>query len=228
MHPLVLAITGASGAVYAKRLLEVLLCAGRDVHLVISPSGKVVLKQELNFDVSLDQFQLDSLGLNLRADSSDPKLAAVSKLQGSPALGRVTYHHFADFMTPIASGSFLTAGMIVCPCSGSTVAGVVHGTGDNLIHRAADVHLKERRKLVLVPRETPLSVVQLQNMARAAEVGAIVLPAAPGWYHGVTGLQDLIDFVVARIVDQFEIKHALMQRWQADAEAGAAEGGEHV
>lgn len=214
MHPLVVAITGASGAVYAKRLLEVLLCAGRDVHLVISPSGQVVLKQELGFDVSLEQFQLASLRLDVNEHPRDPKLADVRQRQGQAPDGQVTYHHFADFMTPIASGSFLTDGMIVCPCSGSTLAGVVHGTGDNLIHRAADVHLKERRKLVLVPRETPLSVVQLQNMARAAEVGAVVLPAAPGWYHGVQTLQDLIDFVVARIVDQFGVQHRLMQRWQ--------------
>ncbi len=224
MHPIVVAITGASGAVYAQRLLEVLLYAGRDVHLVISPSGKVVFKQELNLDVSLDKFQLDSLGLNLSIRPTDPRLADVRQQQAAPPIGRVTYHHFADFMTPIASGSFLTAGMIICPCSGSTVAGVVHGTGDNLIHRAADVHLKERRKLVLVPRETPLSVVQLQNMARAAEVGAIVLPASPGWYHGVNSLQDLVDFIVARIVDQFDVKHSLMKRWQADAE----QGGENV
>ncbi|HTN76289.1 MAG TPA: flavin prenyltransferase UbiX [Pirellulaceae bacterium] len=226
MHPLVIAITGASGAVYAKRLLEVLLCAGRDVHLVISPSGKVVLKQELHVDVNLEQFQLSSLGLDLSIRPTDPRLAAVRSLQQSPPLGRVTYHHHADFMTPIASGSYLTDGMVICPCSGSTVAGVVHGTGDNLIHRAADVHLKERRKLVLVPRETPLSVVQLQNMARAAEVGAVVLPASPGWYHGVTSLQDLIDFIVARIVDQFGVRHQLMQRWQAEPQAG--EGVTHV
>jgi 4-hydroxy-3-polyprenylbenzoate decarboxylase len=133
-------------------------------------------------------------------------------------LGRVVCHHFGDFMAPIASGSYLTSGMIVCPCSGSTLAGIVHGNGDNLIHRAVDVHLKEHRKLVLVPRETPVSVVQLANMTRAAEVGAVVLPAAPGWYHGVTGLQDLIDFVVARIVDQFGIEHALVSLWQAGGE----------
>lgn len=219
MLPLVLAITGASGVVYATRLLEVLLCAGRDVHLTISPSGKVVLKQELNLDVSLEQFQLASLKLNVADAPADPRLAAVRQLHKHAPLGRVTYHHYADFMTPIASGSSLTSGMVICPCSGSTVAGVVHGTGDNLIHRAADVHLKERRKLVLVPRETPLSVVQLENMAKAAQVGAVVLPAMPGWYHGVASLQDLIDFVVARILDQLGVSHQLMQRWQEGTHA---------
>jgi flavin prenyltransferase len=214
MHPLVLAITGASGVVYATRLLEVLLCAGREVHLTISPSGKVVLKQELALDVSLERFSLDSLQLNLSDAPRDPRLAEVRRLHDSGALGRVTYHHYADFRTPIASGSFLTSGMVICPCSGSTVAGVVHGTGDNLIHRAADVHLKERRKLVLVPRETPLSAVQLENMAKAAQVGAVVLPAMPGWYHGVDSLQDLVDFVVGRILDQLGVAHRLMHRWR--------------
>lgn len=217
MHPLVLAITGASGAVYATRLLDVLLCAGKDVHLTISPSGKVVLKQELDLDVSLERFDLASLKLLAADRPTDPRLADVRRLHNHAPLGRVTYHHHANFMTPIASGSFLTSGMVVCPCSGSTLAGVVHGTGDNLIHRAADVHLKERRKLVLVPRETPLSVVQLENMARAAQVGAVVLPAMPGWYHGVSSLQDLVDFVVARILDQLGVEHRLMQRWQEES-----------
>jgi 4-hydroxy-3-polyprenylbenzoate decarboxylase len=216
MPPLVLAITGASGVVYATRLLDVLRCAGREVHLTISPSGKVVLKQELGLEASLERFQLESLGLKAEDRPRDPRLLEVRRLHEFAPLGSVTYHHYADFMTPIASGSFLTSGMVICPCSGSTLAGVVHGTGENLIHRAADVHLKERRKLVLVPRETPLSVVQLENMARAAQVGAVVLPAMPGWYHGVESLQDLIDFVVARICDQIGVEHRLMQRWREE------------
>lgn len=118
-------------------------------------------------------------------------------------------------MTPIASGSFLTSGMVICPCSGATLSGVVHAAGNNLIQRAADVHLKEHRKLILVPRETPLSVFQLENMHRAAQAGAIVLPAMPGWYHGVESLVDLIDFVVARILDHLDVPHALMKRWGA-------------
>jgi 4-hydroxy-3-polyprenylbenzoate decarboxylase len=213
MHPLVLAITGASGAVYATRLLAALACAGRDVHLTISPSAKVVLKQELQIDVNLERFDFAALGVEIAAAPLDPRLAALRRLHAAAPCGQITYHHHADFMSPIASGSFLTSGMVICPCSGSTLAGVVHGTGDNLIHRAADVHLKERRKLVLVPRETPLSVVQLENMARAAQAGAIVLPASPGWYHGVESLQDLIDFVVARVLDQLSIEHTSMQRW---------------
>jgi 4-hydroxy-3-polyprenylbenzoate decarboxylase len=130
--------------------------------------------------------------------------------------GTVLYHHFEDFMAPIASGSFLTSGMVVCPCSGSTMSAVVTGASNNLIQRAADVHLKERRPLILVPRETPLSTLQLENMRRACDLGAIVLPAMPGWYHGVKTLRDLVDFVVARILDQLKIEHSLMRRWGVD------------
>ena len=109
--------------------------------------------------------------------------------------------------------------MVVCPCSGGTLGAIVHGTGDNLIHRAASVHLKERRKLVVVPRETPLSMIQLENMRRAAEAGAVVLPAMPGFYHGVQSIRDLVDFVVARICDQLGIANTLMHRWGNSSDA---------
>lgn len=194
-RPIVLAITGASGAVYATRLLEVLLQAGRDVYLTISDSGRVVIREELKRDVDLDRFELSRL----------IDVGAVG--------GKVVYCHSKDFMAPIASGSFLTSGMVICPCSGSTLSGVVHGSSNNLIQRAADVHLKERRTLIVVPRETPVSALQLENMRRACEVGAVVLPASPGWYHGVTSVQDLVDFIVARILDQLGVEHTLMRRW---------------
>jgi 4-hydroxy-3-polyprenylbenzoate decarboxylase len=116
-------------------------------------------------------------------------------------------------MAPIASGSFLTDGMVVCPCSGGTLAAIAHSMGTNLIHRAAEVHLKERRKLILVPRETPLSLPQLDNMKRATEAGAVVLPASPGFYHGPKSIDDLVDFVVARICDQLGVEQSLMRRW---------------
>ncbi len=176
-HGLVLAITGASGAVYAVRLLEVLLAAGCDVYLSISPAGQAVLKEELGLNVDLDDF--------------DPAILLSTEWSGSQNPesghwpGRIHYCHYQNLMAPIASGSFLTDGMVICPCSGGTLGAIVHGIGDNLIHRAADVHLKERRKLILVPRETPLSLVQLDNMRRATEAGAVVLPAMPGFYHGV-------------------------------------------
>jgi 4-hydroxy-3-polyprenylbenzoate decarboxylase len=195
--PLVVAITGASGAVYATRLLEMLLRAGRNVHLTISPSGAAVIKQELGIAI----------------DPARPDLAKLLPADSMDQLGRVTCHRHDDFLAPIASGSFLTGGMVVCPCSGSTLSGIAHAASMNLIQRAADVHLKERRKLILVPRETPLSVLQIENMQRAAQAGAVILPAMPGWYHGVQSVQDLIDFVVARILDQLAVPHELMRRW---------------
>jgi 4-hydroxy-3-polyprenylbenzoate decarboxylase len=196
--PLVIAITGASGAVYAVRLLEVLLDGGREVHLLISPSGAAVIQQELDRAISLDKF--------------DPR-SLLSPPMAEKAVGHLHYFHHTDYMAPAASGSFLSGGMVVCPCSGSTLSAIACGASNNLIQRAADVHLKERRKLILVPRETPLSLVHLDNMRRAAEAGAIILPAMPGWYHGVKSLQDLVDFVVARILDQLEVPHELMKRW---------------
>ena len=199
--PLILAITGASGAVYAVRLLEVLLEKGREVHLMISPSGAAVVKQELGRDVDIERFDLRSL-LPFAAAKISPN--------------QVHYHHYQNFMAPPASGSFLTGGMVVCPCSGSTLSGIAHASSNNLIQRSADVQLKERRKLILVPRETPLSIVHLDNMRKAAEAGAVILPAMPGWYHGVKSLQDLVDFVVARILDQLGVPHELMKRWGSE------------
>ena len=187
---------------------------GRDVHLAISPAGQLVLKQEMDVDVRLDAFHPASL----RPGSLAPAalVEALDRSRGQAAdqsLERLVYHHYQDLMAPIASGSFPTAGMVICPCSGSTLGAIVHGTGDSLIHRAASVHLKERRKLILVPRETPLSTVHLDNMRRASEAGAVVLPAMPGFYHGVRGIGDLVDFVVARICDQLGIANTLVHRW---------------
>ncbi len=217
---IVLAMTGASGAIYAVRLLEVLLEAERHVHLSISPAAQLVLKQELDIEVDLQDFDATSLVIGAGGAARRPHVSPAMRavLSGALAAGlnlpdTVTYHRYDDLMAPIASGSFLTAGMVICPCSGSTLGAVVHGTGENLIHRAASVHLKERRKLIVVPRETPLSTIQLENMRRAAEAGAVVLPAMPGFYHGVKSIRDLVDFVVARICDQLGIEHTLMNRW---------------
>ena len=202
-------MTGASGAAYAVRLLEVLTNVGQDVHLTISPSAVVVLQQELGIAVHLDDFRWQQLQpgghsafLGRRVPEAPPS-----------ERGKVTYFHYQDFMAPAASGSARTLGMVVCPCSGGTLSSIAHAASGNLIHRAADVHLKERRKLILVPRETPLSSLQLENMLRVSQAGAVVLPAMPGWYHGVTQLADLVDFVVARILDQLGIEHQLMKRW---------------
>jgi flavin prenyltransferase len=199
-NPICIGVTGASGAIYAVRLLEVLRAAGRDVHLSISPSGRDVIRQELNVDLDLEHF--DASRLSLR--------------DGSTAAGKLHYYHHQDFMAPMASGSFLTAGMVICPCSGTTLSAVAAGAANNLIHRAAEVHLKERRKLVLVPRETPLSLAHIDNMRRVTEAGGIILPASPGFYHGARSIDDLVDFVVARICDQLSVEHALMKRWGAE------------
>ncbi len=198
---LVVALTGASGAPYGVRLLEVLLRAGRTVHLTISPAAVEVAERELGRRVDLDRFApADLLG----------------DVAAQPLPGRVLYHHYRNFQAGIASGSFLTAGMAVCPCSMGTVAAIAHGLSQNLIHRAADVHLKERRKLVLVPRETPLHLVQLRNLAACAEAGAVVLPAMPAVYTRPQSLQDAVDFVVGRVCDQFGVEHGLLRRWGED------------
>jgi 4-hydroxy-3-polyprenylbenzoate decarboxylase len=131
----------------------------------------------------------------------------------SPRRGEVRYYHYMDFRAGIASGSFLTAGMVVCPCSMGTLAGIAHGLSQNLIHRAADVHLKERRSLVLVPRETPLNVVQLKNMTACVEAGAVILPAMPAFYTRPQTLSDVIDFIVGRVCDQLGVEHNLLRRW---------------
>jgi 4-hydroxy-3-polyprenylbenzoate decarboxylase len=191
-------MTGASGAPYGVRLLEVLIRAGRTIHLVLSPAAVQVIYQEIDRLVDLEHFRLTDL-LGPVADKA--------------AKGQVLYHDYRNFMAGIASGSFMTAGMVICPCSSGTAAAIAHGLSQNLIHRAADVHLKEKRKLVIVPREAPLSVVQLRNLTICAEVGAVVLPASPGFYTKPKSLEDAIDFIVGRICDQLGVEHDLFKRW---------------
>lgn len=222
---IVVAITGASGAVYATRLLEVLYAAGCDIHLIISPAAQTVFKQELDLTVNLEDFSPAMLMLDVGGKPKDRKLQMLRTMSGvsseeSGVLaggavneGKLIYYHHRDFMGAIASGSFLTDGMVICPCSSGTLSAIVHGASANLIHRAAEVHFKEHRKLILVPRETPLSMTVLENMKRAAEHGAVILPAMPGFYHGVKTIRDLIDFVVARILDQLGIPNSLIERW---------------
>jgi 4-hydroxy-3-polyprenylbenzoate decarboxylase len=195
---LVLAMSGASGAPYGVRLLEVLVRAGRTVHLVMSPAAVQVLAQEMDRRVRLDAFRLDDL---------------LGEAAVNVGAKQVVYHDYRDFTAGIASGSFLTAGMVVCPCSMGTVAAIAHGLSQNLIHRAADVHLKERRKLVLVPRETPLHVVQLRNLTVCAEAGAVVLPAMPAFYTKPQTLDDVLNFIVGRVCDQLGVEHRMFPRW---------------
>ena len=225
MPNLVVAMTGASGSAYALRLLEVLVASGRTVHLTISPAAVEVLKQELDLKIDLNAFDPQQLLPSEDQIAHDSKLgqfkaggpaghAASSIFSDSEVFtGKIVYHHYRDYSAGIASGSFLTDGMVICPCSMGTLASIATGQSQNLIHRAADVHLKERRKLIVVPRETPLSVIALDNMKRLAEAGAVILPAMPGFYHAPQSIHDLIDFVVARICDQLGVKNELMKRW---------------
>jgi 4-hydroxy-3-polyprenylbenzoate decarboxylase len=213
----VLAITGASGAIYGVRLLDRLLTAGCEVHLVISPAGATVIAEELGLSVDLDDFRLESL-LPRSPETASPLLRTVlgegrEPPATDPGGKTLRYHHYRDLTSSIASGSSRGTGMVICPCSGGTLSAVAHGASENLVHRAADVYLKERRKLILVPRETPLSLIQLDNMRRCVEAGAIMLPAMPGFYHGVQTVGNLVDFVVARVLDQLGVEHSLVRRW---------------
>jgi 4-hydroxy-3-polyprenylbenzoate decarboxylase len=197
---LVVAITGASGAIYGVRLVEELLRAGRIVHVTVSPAATEVLEHELGRSIRLEEGEFEPAML-------------LGPAVGDIGLGRLRYHHYRDFRSGIASGSFLTGGMAICPCSMGTLAAVAHGVSENLIHRAADVHLKERRKLVLVPRETPLGLVQLRNMTAAVEAGAIVLPAMPAFYTRPQSVLDMVDFIVGRVCDHLGVIHRLLERW---------------
>ena len=195
MKRLIVGITGASAGVYGVRLLQVLTeHEDIEVHLTISSSGARALSEELQIDVDLDNFKLESL-------------IGVSS-------HRVIYHHQSDIAAPIASGSFRTEGMVVVPCSMGSIASIAGGISRNLIQRAADVCIKESRKLVVVPRETPLSPIHLENMLKLSRLGVCVLPAMPGFYHYPKNVDDLLNFVVTKILDQFGIDTELIQRWK--------------
>jgi 4-hydroxy-3-polyprenylbenzoate decarboxylase len=195
--PLVMAITGASGAPYAIRLLEQLLVAGRRVSLIVSSHG----------------FRL----LHTESDVAD--IAALRSVVGAEAFDRhVTVYDDGDRGAAPASGSSLSGGMVVCPCSMGTLAGIAAGASRSLVERAADVALKERRPLLLVTRETPLSLVHIENMRRVTLAGAVVMPAAPGYYHRPKGVGDLVDFIVARALDHLGVPNVLAPRWGAPAD----------
>jgi len=196
----VVGITGASGAAYAVRLLECLTAAGTQVHLVVSPHGRQLLAEELDLK-----------------DLSPPALV------GPPHADQVTLHRFHDVGAVIASGSFMTDGMVVCPCSGNTLAQIASGTADNLLTRAAAVHLKESRRLIVVPREMPLSAIEIENMLRLSRSGGTICPACPGFYLRPARVQDLVDFVVGKICDLLGVPHDLHTRWRPPTAPGTAD-----
>lgn len=184
---IILAVTGASGMPYAVSLVQALGGRGDlELHLIVSDAAQIVLAAE-----------------------TDLTLAALSA-------GAKAVYRESDIAAPPASGSWRNEGVIVCPCSMATLAAISQGLGNNLIHRAADVALKERRRVVLVARETPLSVIHLRNMLAAAEAGATILPACPGFYHRPASVKDLADHLAGRVLDQFGIPHALSRRWGGD------------
>jgi 4-hydroxy-3-polyprenylbenzoate decarboxylase len=198
---IIVGVTGASGAAYARRLIECLCDAGVTVHLVVTPNGKRLMSDELG-------------------------LAEVSvhALLGRDC-DRVIIHPYRDVGSTIGSGSFRTDGMIVCPCSGNTLAAIAAGLSNNLLDRAVAVTLKEGRRLVLVPREMPMSRIELQNALRLSEAGAIICPASPGFYMLPTTIDDLIDFVVGKLLDLVDVPHRLNTRWADRLEAPAKPAG---
>jgi len=192
-----LALTGASGMPYGVRLLECLLGAGVRVYLLYSQAAQIVARQEMN------------LALPTRAREVEESFAR----KYGAAAGQLRVFGREEWFAPVASGSNPADAMVICPCTMGTLAAVACGLADNLIERAADVMLKERRTLVLVPRETPLSAIHLENMLRLTHAGAVILPANPGFYHHPAKVEDLTDFVVARVLDQLAVPHQLMPRW---------------
>ncbi|WP_223066627.1 UbiX family flavin prenyltransferase [Paenibacillus caui] len=191
--PYVVGITGASGSVYGVRLVSVLLELGYDVHLVVTQAGWRVIKEELGWNITDREALLES-----KFGSFD---------------GKLTYHRLADIGASIASGSFRAEGMIVMPCSMGTLSSIAHGSSDNLLTRAADVMLKEGRELILVPRETPLHAIHLENMLKLAKLGVRIIPAMPAFYFGPQSMDELVDFMVGKVLDSLRIDHRLFKRW---------------
>lgn len=200
-RPLVLGVSGASGLIYAVRALKYLLAADYAVELVASKATYQVWQAEENVRMPAEPDKQEWFWRD-RADV----------LQG----GRLRCHPASDVAANIASGSFRTLGMVVMPCSMSTLGKLAAGLSSDLLERAADVQLKERRKLVLVPRETPLSLIHLRNLTTLAEAGARIVPAIPAWYHNPQSIEDLVDFVVARVLDQFDLDCVSLQRWKEE------------
>ena len=194
---LIFALTGASGMPYARRLLQILCEKGIQVHLSISEAAFLVIREELG----------------LRLDIENPDLEALVGRDVRP----IWYHKVTQLDAPIASGSFPTGGMVIIPCSMNTLAAVANGLASNLIQRAASVTLKENHRLILVPRETPLNAINIENMLKVARAGAQLIPAMPGFYHHPRTVEDLVDFMVARVLDSLQIGHDLLVPYEGPA-----------
>ena len=199
---IVVGVTGASGALYAVRTVRALLLSGAEVDLVVSAFGARLLR--------------DEAGLDLEEESVPEFLARTEAL--TSVAGRVVRYDERDLGAPISSGSYPARGMVVVPCSTKTLAGIAHGSTHNLIERAADVSLKERRPLVLVPREAPVNLIHLRNMVAATEAGAVVIPAAPGFYQKPETFEDLGDFIAGRILNVLGFTQSLFTPWGMEPE----------
>lgn len=191
------ALTGASGMPYGIRLIECLIEAGKNVWVLYSQAAQVVAKQEMD--------------LALFASAKETEVALIAKFNAKPNQLRVFGKE--EWFAPVASGTNPADAMVVCPCSMGTLAAIACGLSDNLIERAADVCLKERRSLILVPRESPFSVIHLENMLKLAKIGVTILPPSAGFYYHPQTVDDMVDFVVARILDQLRIEHQLIAKW---------------
>jgi 4-hydroxy-3-polyprenylbenzoate decarboxylase len=197
--PLILGVSGASGLIYAVRAVKFLLAAGYNIELVASKSTYMVWQAEQDIRMPVEPIAQEQFW---------------RQQSGVESLGKLTCHPWGDVGANIASGSFHTLGMVVIPCSMSTAAKIAAGLSSDLLERAADVQLKEGRKLVIVPRETPFSLIHLQNLTTLAQAGARIVPAIPAWYHHPQTIEDLVDFVVARTLDQLDIDCIPIERWQ--------------
>lgn len=196
-HTVTLAMTGASGAAYGIRLLECLLQARRRVYFLISDAARTVVKMELGVELPSDTAELEKF-LSQRCKAQSGQLRVFGSM---------------DWLAPPASGTGGKIPMVICPASGGVISAIATGASTNLVQRAADVAIKEKRPLILVPREMPASAIHLENQLKLAQLGATIMPASPGFYQNPRSLDDIIDFVVARILDQLDIPHTLLARW---------------
>jgi len=200
----VVGMTGASGCAYGIRLIETLLAGGFEVHLVISDAGWRVLREEAGWDSARRAEELDR------------------RFGGALTDGRMRYYPSADVGANVASGSFRTEGMVIAPCSMGTLSAIANGASDNLVERAADVALKEGRRLLLMPRESPLHAIHLENMLKLARLGVRIVPAMPAFYYHPASIRDMIDFMVGKLLDNMGIDHDLYRRWGDDGHGGGA------
>lgn len=196
--PYVVAITGASGAVYGWRLVQELIRRKHPVSLIITDPGRFILKQEMGIDVP----------------AGGPGKSLLRKSFGKDSERFLAYYNSHDIAAPVSSGSFKTKGMLIIPCSLACLSAIANGNSKDLVERSADVTIKEKRKLILVPRETPLSPIHLENMLKLSRLGVDILPAMPGFYHRPEKIGDLVDFIVGRVLDLLNVEHDLFKRWK--------------